>query len=893
MNSVSNTGVNKLVNIQNLDNSKFCNRQFHLLFNKDYSSKRSSQVEKTVFNLFAAVQFETLGKVQKVVERLQNQSCLNTCAALGRARLLAQQFENEAADPAESKKFLEKKDFLLKTLKAVLREGKKDEKTFFRDLYSGRLKWHIGKPLSRTTFNLGKAARLLAVIGTVILASHAVVASNEVNGRSPSTVVPALAFKGSSFYLPQHVCLDFINEVDIDDRVKNLGRNLDLWNEELHSQQVDRTLKSYMHVLEQMPRHLPGKHIAKRCGKILWRNRIYRQLSTVQMRLDRTFLKFKTVAFEQIAQFSKEWLPVRGRLVKKLANENGEVVAEDFIDGVAYLDNLAVVHNDYSESLVALKLQNRRFNRDVRMFSNNRLPRVWQKFIRSTSHHLEVIHKLAYDTYQPHSALEPLRSMAAKEWMARAINCSPSDSSCFNDVQLVRLLHFAGYPKDEFLKDGHTAMTLAASVGRAGITEALLKLGIWPNHKNDLGEPPLFLAVFNQHYNVARILGAGRAGSNPSYFTHPEVNGDTRAVKVLRKFGFDPNEMFDGENALHWAAKFAHDHSIEVFLRMGADANTLDHFENSTALCLYKNLHVNKRPPASLVKYDEICEEISAAKLLGHALEFDGSIAINGNEIPLMHGFPGVMLKHMMVIFDKFTNSYQGEFKADEIKAVRQFLRSGYSFKGNNFFKLLDDIKNGKLAVIPTGFFFDENNSKGHHAIMVFFYDRKLVIANKGFGSRMPVEVYEIDPAIITVEALRGIADLVNQEYQDYLIWLSNLQTTFGAKAVKQVNVPLPWGLVQKVGNCAWESNETGFYAFISLLRKDKSAIRSFRRIEKYIQFFVIKNFFKKVSASTILKNPVLLKMILDKVKTISWPPKFKKQLDKHLNTYALMHKNS
>lgn len=216
---------------------------------------------------------------------------------------------------------------------------------------------------------------------------------------------------------------------------------------------------------------------------------------------------------------------------------------------------------------------------------------------------------------QRDAAMSAMRGLAAKE--AKETNPlsvdemhSPlMDAVRGNSLGKVRRLLKKGASVDEKTPEGHTALALAAYLGRAKIAEELLKNGAQVNAvSNDL-VTPLHLAAFSGNRDVVQLLLAKGADSNAltsggrtplmacingeqytrvtdmmrnaertgSFFMPPANPKFARVLECLLNGGADPNlSAANGSNAVHLAAKALARNDLLVFLKRGADVNRLD-----------------------------------------------------------------------------------------------------------------------------------------------------------------------------------------------------------------------------------------------------------------------------------------------------------------------------
>lgn len=705
---------------------------------------------------------------------------------------------------------------------------------------------------SSWSFTAGKVAKLILLLGGIFLASSTAQAARD-NTLSFSPV--------SHFSRHLQMCPpDFI-----DADLKASKDYLLQWNAELDSQKLDRTLSSYT----KMMTILQKEDLAPTHNRL---EQIQERLKQTQKHLEKTFHKFKIKANEELNQLNKDWVSIRDRLIRRLVRKDREVIAVDFVKGIEYLDHLSAIHKEYVDTLEFFKLQKRAIPKKVK--------RIFKQSLRN---HLEELAKLATKTSLPPKSSTSLNNSVVKEWLSRAILYRPQDNTFISDPQMITLLHLAGFPPGEFIEDKRTAMTLAATAGNVQATQALLNLGIGPNHQDGIGNPPYYLALWNKHYRVAQVLVEGGALPHASYLANEKINKDVRAIKILVNSHLNPNDFYQHRNALHWAAAFAHSDSVHALLNRGADPNMPDKSLGSTPLCLWI-YNSPEKPPKRLSQADLYCKETLAAKLLGHVLEIEETIVIRDRTISTGASDTSLMLVDMHKIFKKFTKEFPNDFTSKEVEKVEKFLKSGYLWE--NIPTLLENYKKGDPIVFPTRFYFGDGNFQNKqtdHIILIFLYDNKLVIANKGEKSRKPIEMYEIDSSLVTEKFLIEIKDLFQKHETDYSNWLNSISKKFQGK---EINIYYPFKSKQSIWNCAWESNETGLYAFIALLRKNKTAVKSFKHWIKYAKFYAIKNFFRKISEPIIQNNPNLLNTILNKIQKTKWPPKLKQALDPYLNKY-------
>lgn len=157
---------------------------------------------------------------------------------------------------------------------------------------------------------------------------------------------------------------------------------------------------------------------------------------------------------------------------------------------------------------------------------------------------------------------------------------------------LTRLLLAAGVPVDAEDRRGETALFFAVFQDTT-LLEVLLSAGADPNHRNTLGDTPLFLAGDADACDQARMLLSAGADPracndlNQTALHAASAGGSWGVVKALLEAGAEVNGRDgQGKTALHWAVSgniMPHrlpDHlkTIELLLDSGveADARTLN-----------------------------------------------------------------------------------------------------------------------------------------------------------------------------------------------------------------------------------------------------------------------------------------------------------------------------
>lgn len=468
-----------------------------------------------------------------------------------------------------------------------------------------------------------------------------------------------------------------------------------------------------------------------------------------------------------------------------------------------------------------------------------------------------------FSTAMPHAVIsEPVSSPlvepmpAPTRWLSTALKVSAITLSglvyFFSDreeeVEPTKMLEHEAGP-------GQDKLYAAAASGDKDEIEELLKGGANPIFRNSEGYTPLHVAIgFN---NLPALIAIGRRFPKASldlldhtgstYVRWVSTRGNIEALRVLKSLGANLDQPDSkGYTALHVCASNGHVKAVEELLKLKADPNSKDTSEKTPLMYAVKTMNpdiikallmagasVGSRVSTSGYSPGVICQayhsaqkcirelgqdsytaKFMAGKLLSHSWEFNGELLIDSLAIPLEGSGPRPWKEAMSESLEKFGREYPKDMSSEEVATISSLLEratEGYS-QGEKIPH--SEFQRGLPVLLPTGF-------NGHH-VEVLIHGNYLFIANKGAASRIPIEMYQMDPALMTPEAIKEILELRDKSKSDYQLWLDSIKKRFNLKRAPEqdlLDVVYPYPAEQLVGNCAWESLETAIYGLFILKR--------------------------------------------------------------------------
>jgi ankyrin repeat protein len=125
------------------------------------------------------------------------------------------------------------------------------------------------------------------------------------------------------------------------------------------------------------------------------------------------------------------------------------------------------------------------------------------------------------------------------------------------------------------VRDGVTALMLAASNGHIDVVEALIQAGANINLQDNGGRTALDLALKKNHTAIVDFLLKRVAAADKESLIKAAASGNIERVKVLIAAGADVDfqRVINGFTALIYAAQNGYTHIVEALLRAGANVN--------------------------------------------------------------------------------------------------------------------------------------------------------------------------------------------------------------------------------------------------------------------------------------------------------------------------------
>lgn len=282
----------------------------------------------------------------------------------------------------------------------------------------------------------------------------------------------------------------------------------------------------------------------------------------------------------------------------------------------------------------------------------------------------------------------------------------------------------------------------------------------------------------------------------------------------LLKLKADPNvKNLKGRHTLHVSSHYLNSKIIRMLLAASTSLQTRDEV-GLTPMASCQLWHSAKHCVELYGKADAYSHKLIQAKWVAHSLEISTSLSIEGSTVDLLGASSGSWTDEMGNSLKKFSLSYPEHLSLEEQRAALSLLEFAGTPSRNQAEYLLENFQKNIPIFIETG--------SSTHSVGIIFTQTHLVIANKGKGSRRPLEIYQIDPALVTLGVFKELLKLQRAPIESYLEWLSQSSLKLQLKQSSLENLiesAYPFALKQLVGNCSWASLETALYAFIALQR--------------------------------------------------------------------------
>lgn len=365
------------------------------------------------------------------------------------------------------------------------------------------------------------------------------------------------------------------------------------------------------------------------------------------------------------------------------------------------------------------------------------------------------------------------------------------------------------------------------------IVKELISLGTDVNALNLYGENPLSLAVYFNNLSATEELLKCRA--NPELRTK---EGFTPLSIACMKMNFSALQALVGSGA--------HTHLQSLHRIRPADS------------------HASLLPIAKACweRKDFYTAEFIALKFVGHSWKVIAAATVQGNKFEIgQTGYPPFFTYEILGAWQKFVAEYPEALSKVHVAQLEELLLTNR--ENSNAVQIIDAISQNKPVLINTGFH--------EHVVSVFIYSGYLIIANKGSASRRPLEVYRINPKLISESSIGQMLKLKDQSRDNYIEWLKHLPDTFEANTnplCQLIEQSYPLSPRQETGNCSWESQETAVYGFlvISLLSENptsavdalfENAGSIFKKWLQFTQLFAIEEYLRLHQQKEIAEQPI------------------------------------
>ncbi len=390
---------------------------------------------------------------------------------------------------------------------------------------------------------------------------------------------------------------------------------------------------------------------------------------------------------------------------------------------------------------------------------------------------------------------------------------------------------------------GNTALHIGVRCFSKKTVDKLISAGVDVNAVDNQGNTPLHLAcTFNQKKIVEMLLKAG--------------------AKINL-----PNEL--GINPMHIVRLKKDNTILSIFEEVGIKIVDLEIPKESSVLTFRG--HVDEW----LARYNPLnlfpigIPSVWHVKYLSHSWELGGKSIANGMLVE--HGGFDFRLTSNYIInsLQEFAQNYP-EIAGNHLTAITDALLDTSSLFFSNRIHI-ENFKKGKPVIINFGV-----RTKGlfsGHAISVVIQGSTIMICNKGFGTKRPIEAYDIDPNEFTLEVLAEIQMLSSFSHIDqfyaafgkgidrskepgYL--LTRLKSKGITPACQWLEGLLHSTTHQSMGNCAWESVETAVYASVALSFVDQGKEgrkKAYELFDSWQQFTKLKTLEEYVQQSELIPH--------------------------------------
>ncbi|MGE5195867.1 MAG: ankyrin repeat domain-containing protein [Anaerolineae bacterium] len=372
-------------------------------------------------------------------------------------------------------------------------------------------------------------------------------------------------------------------------------------------------------------------------------------------------------------------------------------------------------------------------------------------------------------------------------------------------------------------------LRLACQNQNIDLVELLIKRGADVNASLNQDEAPLLVASRLGSSKIVQLLihhGADLKIQNNAPLSLACYGGDVDLIKLLIRKGADVNVMVnEKETPLHIACRLGHFKLVKLLLSAKADIHAKDH-EGGTPK--YQALLHGFKNCADLIIGDSYCEERLQRKLLSHFNSLKGTTIIGTEEMRLEGGRAELMNGEIAKSLQTFPNDPQQDFSNEHKSLLTQAFTEA-SNGSRSARATLSNIQAGKLVILPAGW--------KKHAIDIVFYKGKIVICNRGRGSKKYGTFYPLDinPQALDEALIQKMLDRNFEKDAGLTFYYSTLPQKLSSNKPEDLICKMlkRYALkYQRIGNCSFASGKAALVCAATLLEMDKAPIKDEPHLE-------------------------------------------------------------
>lgn len=361
---------------------------------------------------------------------------------------------------------------------------------------------------------------------------------------------------------------------------------------------------------------------------------------------------------------------------------------------------------------------------------------------------------------------------------------------------------------------------------------------------NDKKESLLFIAAKQSNLLAAKLLIENGADINQINCCHrsPLILASMHGLEDMAIFLMDNGADLEIKDKFGWpaffyAAIYGYVELLKYFIKLEADLTIedndgfsildnvkLDHSEN-----YFEIISLIKKAFPQLIGKSK---ELILRKGVGQAWHLSGTTIISSKvkkhatAIKISGGCAHCWLNRMAKDLFNLPYYFPNLLTSRQFSLLWNVLKFAADQKNYDALSILKRIHQGQPTMLETGF--------DMHSVMLFIWNNRLALCNRGASSRWPVEIFHYKKENLSVELIEKITSLRNEEkYQKY--FFSILPKRLGFTKTKEdfclqsaSNLPM-----QTVGNCSWISSVTAVYSFFMFLKKPDKRFDKNRVLKK------------------------------------------------------------